>query len=418
MNAIRARLCLRGPDQQAGSVLVLVTVAMLALLAMAGLALDTGHGVLNKARLQNVVDAAALAAAKVLDQTGDETQATAAATTIFGNNADTAGNAELNAAYDGGAITVTVQFSNTLNPFQPGTAPANYVRVVATGFELTDGLAAVVGFANKELAASAVAGPSPTINTACNVAPMMVCGDPDAGAPYWGYQPDVLDVLKTASGGNFEVGPGNFQLVRMGGQGGSVIRENMAGGYAECIEAQDSIETEPGNTVGPVVQGLNTRFGVYSGPVSASEYPPDVVVGQPSPPLTYDDETDTIMQGGSPVTTAGEINWSHSTYVSYIAAENYDYPPPPVGYGAFLRREMAIPIGDCSTTTNGQGTVPLLGFGCYYLLQQVVQQGQEAQVYGQFLSECQAGGVPGPDPGSGPGPYIIQLYEDRGSEDS
>ena len=56
--------------QQRGIVAVLVTVGLLALLAMVGLALETGHLVLNKSRLQSTVDAAALAAAKVLDQTG------------------------------------------------------------------------------------------------------------------------------------------------------------------------------------------------------------------------------------------------------------------------------------------------------------------------------------------------------------
>ena len=56
------------PERQQGAVAILLTVAMVALLAMAGLALDGGHLLLNKTRLQNAVDAAALSGAKTLSQ--------------------------------------------------------------------------------------------------------------------------------------------------------------------------------------------------------------------------------------------------------------------------------------------------------------------------------------------------------------
>ena len=52
---------------QRGIVVVLVVMGLLALFAMVGLAIDTGHLILNKSRLQATVDSAALAAAKVLD---------------------------------------------------------------------------------------------------------------------------------------------------------------------------------------------------------------------------------------------------------------------------------------------------------------------------------------------------------------
>ena len=64
-------------QSQRGAVVVLVAVAMTALIMMAGLALDMGHAFLNKSRLQNTVDAAALAAAKRLDETGSTALATA-----------------------------------------------------------------------------------------------------------------------------------------------------------------------------------------------------------------------------------------------------------------------------------------------------------------------------------------------------
>jgi Flp pilus assembly protein TadG len=403
----------RPHSAQRGAALILVVIGMVAILAVVGLALDSGHAMLNKTRLQNSVDAAALAGAKVLDQTADEALAEAAAMAVFATNAGNAGNREIGDAYDRGDIDVTVQFSSTLNPFTPGTAPAAYVRVRALGFTMPAWFSSVVGVTNKGAGASAVAGPSPTINQACNLMPMMVCGDPAAGGPLFGYTPHEPEVLKSSTtNGNWEVGPGNFQLIRLGGgQGGAVVREAMAGGFDGCMAAGDMIETEPGNTIGPVVQGFNTRFGDYLGPLSGmqSTYPPDVVVRQPNPPLGYDSATDTITQSGTPITDG---------YAARVESQQYDHQPSPNGVGAFQRREVAVAIGDCTETTNGQGEVPLLGFGCFFLLQAAQQQGNQSHIYGEFLEECRAGGMPGPEPSEIPGPYVIQLYRDYSSNDS
>lgn len=424
-----------GPRRQRGAVLVLIAIGLLAIIAMAGLALDGGHMMLNKTRLQNTVDAAALSAAKTLDQSGDTTQATAAALAAFSGNADASDNRELKAAYaDGsGDIQVTVQYSETVRPFTPGAPAGPYVRVIATDFTMPAWLITVLGINEKEVAASAVAGPSPTINSACNIAPMMVCGDPAAGAEnLWGYTVNAPDVLKTASGGNWgeTPGPGNFQLIRLNdGQGAADLRVNMAGSYDACIESDEEvIETEPGNTVGPVAQGLNTRFGQYAGPMGGTEdiYPPDVIVEGQDPPLTTVENAatgeDDIFSGTTEVTAANinDVAYSYQHYINDMAnPAAYDYQPVEAGgIGAFERRVVALPIGDCTTTTNGQGDVPLLGFACYFLLQPVVQQGTEAFVYGQFIEGCTVNGTPGPNPGSGPNPYIIQLYDDPDSADS
>ena len=398
--------------------MILFVVGLAAIIGMAGLALDTSHAMLNKTRLQNTVDAAALAAAKILDDTGDTVPAQAEALAMFAGNAAGGGNQEIAQAYGAGSLTVTVQFSSTLNPFVPGSSPPEYVRVRAENFSMPAWFSQVLGITDKVIAARAVAGPSPTINPACNLMPMMVCGDPEAGPPWWGYTPGEPDVLKsTSNGGDFEVGPGNFQLIRLGdGQGGSVIREGMAGSYDSCLTIGDEIETEPGNTVGPVVQGINTRFGVHLGPLNGSEdiYPPDVVTEQPIPPLDYDSDTDSVTYQGSPVTDSDDF-FGYDDYQARVGALNYDNPPPD---GAFNRREVAIAIGDCTEATTGHGFLPLLGFGCYFLLQEAVQKGNESQIYGEFVDECTAGGMPGPAPTTIPGPYLIQLYRDYSGNDS
>ena len=408
---------------QRGIVIVVVAISLFAIVAAGALALDVGHAMVNKTRLQNTVDAAALSAAKTLDQSGSTAQATDAATDVFQDNAQGPGNREMNEYFSGGG-SLRIEFSNTLYPLAVGSVPAQYVRVAVDDFPLETWIAGAIGITEKSVAATAVSGPSPTLGPGeevCNLAPVMVCGDP-ANPPgtFFGYTLNAIQVLKTGTtNGEWDVGPGNFQLIRLdGGQGGADVRQAMAGGYDACTQAEEPIQTEPGNTVGPVVQGLNTRFGQYQGPMHGTEqiYPPDVITTA---------NTRNIVPG---VTQPGDLTFNHSMYAAQVVSGPYDYPPAPDGNGRFERRILTVPIGDCSGTVNGQGDVPLLGYACFFLLQPAVQQGgggpagQKAAVYGQFVEGCEAGGFPGPDPGPGPGggagPHVIQLYEDPNSSDS
>ena len=399
--------------RQKGVILPLMAIGLLAMLAVAGLALDSSHALANKTRLQNTVDAAALAAAKAYDQSSDIIIGDAAAFSLFGLNADGAGNHELNTAYDNGEINIVIQWSETLDPFvSTGIGP--FVRVIATDFAIDATLSSVLGLTVIDIAATAVAGPSPTINSACNIAPLVVCAKDADDPDLYGFEENGLEVLKSAAGNGSAIGPGNFQLIRIDCPGGDCVRNNLAGSYGGCVVDDTPVETEPGNTVGPTVQGLNTRFGIYSGPVSSEDYPPDVVVTQPNPLLSYDDANEQVMQNGSAVDNQ-TIDYGWDQYAEDIANNYLDYPPP---VGVYERRVMALPVARCDGATSGQATLDVIGFGCYFMLQQVKQKGNEAEIYGQFLKGCAAGGAPGPDPVSGPGPYIIQLYKDPDSQDS
>ncbi len=413
------------PRPQRGAAMILIVIAMLVLILMAGLALDVGHMMLNKARLQNAVDAAALSAAKTYDQTASTTLATAAALQALGLDAGVAGNQELDTSYQGGDLQVAVQYSSTLPPFTPGsTGP--YVRVIATGFSFPTWLARVAGIMQLHVNASAVAGPSPTLNTACNLAPMLACGLPPAQggglANLWGYQVNAPQVLKSAAPGSAAVGPGNFQLLQLGGSGANIVRQNLAGGYQACLVGGNSVQTETGNATGPVAQGLNTRFGIYTGPMTMAQYPPDVITTTTAPPALSVDSSDNIWWGSTEI-TAANIDQYLFSYDQYLADEGnpstYDYAPVSSGGpGVFNRRVLTVPVGDCTGTANGNSTVPVLGFACFFLLQPVTQQGTTDYVIGEFEGNCQVNGTPGPSPGSGPGPYVIELYHDPGSPDS
>ena len=417
------------PASQRGAVLILMAVALVALLASAGLALDVSHQLLNKTRLQNTADAAALAGAKILDETADTGLAAAAALAMFNDNADDPGNFELNAAN----LTPTIQFSNTVAPFVPGTLPAMYVRVIANGFVLPAWLIRVIGINQKTVGATAVAGPSPTINYSCNLVPLIVCGDQvqDPSVPgntFWGYEDGGIHRLKAGSNsGEPDIGPGNFQLARLGGSGGNVVRENLAGGYNDCVYAGDTIPTEPGNTVGPVAQGLNTRFDVYSGPISPGDYPPDVIIQEQNDDLVfgstdsshndYDPACPTaITLGGVCVTTADQLDFNLDDYEARIAADSLDIPV--ASGGAFDRRSMPIVVADCTAAGGGQQDLPILSFGCFFLLQKTTQNGQESEIFGEFAEDCSTPGFAGPDPTIVPGPKIIQLYKDSNGNDA
>ena len=421
--------------QQRGASMVFIVIGLTAMLAMAGLALDTGHTMLNKSRLQNATDAAALAAAKIFDDTKSTALGGVEAATAFQRNASTTGNSELAAAYANGSgtITLTVQWSATLNPFTPGSPIGPYVRVIASGFIRPTFLLGVAGIANTTVGATAVAGPSPSINQACNLVPMMVCANTTAGAAAnWGYTVNAPTVMKLAAPGGGTVGPGNFQLVQLpGGSGANWVRQNLAGGYGSCNSIGDQLNTQPGDETGPVADGIDTRFGDYNGNLHGDQalYPPDVITTQQSPALTVNTSSSgcsssspCIQQGtNGPIITPSNINliFNYQTYSAELATPaDYTYQPIPTGIGAFNRRVVSVPIGNCSAGGGGSSSIPILGFGCFFLLQEPTHVGNTDWILGQFIGTCDVNGTPGPAPSSGPQPYIIQLYRDPTSGDS
>jgi hypothetical protein len=406
---------------QRGVAMPLVVVGLLAILAVAGLALDSSHALANKTRLQNFVDAAALTAAKEISLGADTGQASAAALGLLSQIADGPGNHELKDAYGAGEgdITITIQYSETVDPFVPGAPEGPNVRVIAENFDIQTTLSRVLGINEIPVAASAVAGPSPTIDTACNVAPLVVCAE-DISQPLFGFQSDMLQVLKPDPGIHDEVGPGNYKLLRMdcgsGGGAGPCLRENMAGGFGECLASDQPVETEPGVMAGPTIQGFNTRFGSGGGGgLNVEDYPPDVVVTAPTPELTTENgDSRAVFQNGERKEFADDINYSYTDYTNDSKNGVHQYPPPTGAYG---RRVVALPVADCSGDESGQSTLDVNGFACFFLLQPILG-GSEKNIFGQFVTDCVSGGTPGPDPNNAEGPHVIQLYKDPDSNDS
>ncbi len=386
------------PKTQSGVVLVLTTVAMVALLGMAGLALDMGDVYVNKTRLQNALDASALSAAKELVVTaGDMAAATAVARNTFALNKDE-GNEALAAIPN---ESVNVEFSANLVPWIPNSG-ASFVRVwVDIGsFTRPSFLIQVLGIDSKPVAASATAGPEQA--SCSNLFPMLACGDAAAHDPsnnnYWGYTPGDQVILKIHAGGCPEPatpdnpdpcnGPGNFNVLDVG-SGAAAVREALCGkGEHACAGAGHVADTEPGNMVGPVGQGLNTMFNVHQGGVKNDECPADTNITEYIPP----DDTPPFF------------NAAH-----YLNASN-------PGNG---RRVVPVPVGTC-TEVGGKKEVQILDTLCFLITRKAEQSGSTQYVYGEFLDpalDCLTSGKSNPDPTATGGPVIIVLYKDPVARD-
>ncbi len=444
---------LRSPKRERGVVMVVVTIGLIAILAMSGLAMDSGHMMLTKTRLQNAVDAAALSAAKTLSSTGDTGAATAMAQAVFGDNAAAPGNGEINSAWnDGnGEITLNVEFSATLDPFTAAGTPP-YVRVTATGLTLNSFLVQLVGIDDKSVNASAVAGPSGGLTGLCDIVPMMACGcdpatdasccdptsDPDCSSDTYfeSSYPSTTDVenmtfdditaVKISANVDETLGSGNFQLLRLGdNQGSNYIRNALAGNYdglGLCADVDDSgdewVDPEPGNKVNAVATGLNSRFdGSNSLGVDADYVKTEILEGIGDALVLNGD--------GSISTESGDIPDDSDLYGyhDYSGDTGSTGCSGPEGCEEW-RRMMVLPVGYCNGLANGASNpIQVHGYACFMLLQRVVHTGTEAYVFGQFvptdaaLGGCFAPGGISPNP-SDYAPTKIVLYRNPDSGDS
>lgn len=396
--------------RQRGQVLIMLAISMTALLAMTGLALDFGHAYLNKTRAQSLADALALAGAKVLNTQHSVTQAHAAMETLHTLNVNNPGNTELRDKLS--FQDIVIQYSDTLYPFVADGENPRYVRVSIQSFNLQSWFVQTLGINTIPIKASAIAGPSAGLSPiVCDVAPLMVCGDPndtpdENSGDFWGYTIGSIQELKATSQNKSPcVGPGNFQLVNTDdSSGANDIRQELAGNQQGCTDFRQGIITKPGNTVGPAIQGLNTRFGEYLGTMGGleAEYPPDVIITEPHTPISL--PNDSCIGGSS---QALDFNWH--AYQQAVANGSFNYPPPT---GEFERRILQVPIGDCSNSTEqgGKTTVPYLGTGCFFLLKKVGSS-NNSSIYGEFVKGCTSNGVVGNEGGEAPGPFKIVLYE-------
>lgn len=66
--------------------------------------------------------------------------------------------------------------------------------------------------------------------------------------------------IKSSPGGGGLLTPGNFGLLRMGGAGANVFRNNVKYGYDGEVEIGSNFTPQPGNVAGPTIDSINYRI--------------------------------------------------------------------------------------------------------------------------------------------------------------
>lgn len=404
-----------GPKKQCGLVVILFTLSLLVLIGFAALAIDINHMILNKSRVQNGVDSAALSASIALENGASVSQAATAAIDTLKAMASAGGNNELDLNVVGlqanssaskefqytssNGTSVIVQFSNNpitfpaVNPLS--TAQDIYTRVAIKGHSLQSFLIQVFGI-TKTVKASAVSGRSSGIQNSSNIAPIGVC---EQGSTNYGYDVGTEYQLAGKTEGNSggsgqcknknkceeeapnsgDIGSGNYNYLRLDGYG------NGADGLGDAIGGKAPGEFGNGETGVYFIDGtVDTKPGVNNGPVTGFNSRWSSESGFPDP------DTDTTS----------------ATYAEYINGGS--------GNG---RRTFVVPVVDCSGGTTGAKPVTIKGFACFFLTQEYDKK--EKIIWGEFYtSGCT---VPSGGGGLNPtatGPYKIQLYRDLKTGDS
>lgn len=417
----------KSPKKQQGLVVILITVALLVFLAVSALAVDINHTLVNKTRLQNAVDSAALAAATILDNSKNQTAVSTEVNTALSAMAGSAGNHEI----DFSTANVSIEYSNDPQDFS-GTASFGadddvYVRVSVTSLDMDEFIIQAFGI-DKTVSATAVAGPSSGQRLINNVVPIGVCiGDGtsdndvdedgfhdvtgEAITSVFGYELGTVHALKVGDSSLSEMGNGNYHLLDFG-SGGSTVKHALGGSYDYPVAIGDDIETKPGGTVGPTGDGLNTRFGDYGGGLTVSDYPSDYITTEPTDDITIDANT-------------GEIDFDGTyTYADYESETNACIASNGTGSGCATngvawRRILPIPMVDCTGKSGGATEFTVNKIGCFFLLQRAPTNNSGTQaVFGEFIHSCSVIGGSGGVDSTTEGAYRIVLYDDPDSEES
>ena len=365
------------PGKQRGVVMIMTAIALISIVMMAGLAFGVSQVSLDRTRLQNVLDATALGAARVLNLTGDADSAIAAADELFLQQ--TSAGVLGNEGFASASLTTT--------PGPPDT-PGTFVRV-----HLASSLTVITLL---PVNTTAVAGPSAVL-TAANVVPILVCGDP-ASPPgtFWGFTIDDPAELSVPAGGPLLPPPvsafpnsAHVQILSPSPAGGN-LTEMIAGAYDGDIAIGDVSITTAGANTTALADGIRARFGGYYNDVAGMDatYPPDLVIA----PGNY-------------------------------ALYRTQYNAPFLVNGAPERRVLVVPIGDCTGLVDGAANdVPILGLGCFFLNEAPLPPPPPplpppppSPIAGQFIANCNGKGTPGnsADPATPAiGPTQIILYGD------
>jgi len=252
----------KNQKNQRGSVMVIVSAAMAALLGMAALVSDFGLLVLNKTRLSAAVDAAALAGARELPYSALAAQQKAE---------------EYVQLNDAGIDKLSITISENNSKIQvDAEKTVNLILFPALG----------INTGKVRASAAAVTGAFTSVRGAVPL-----------GVPEQKFQFGQEYELKQGSHGSRLLGPGNFGALKLGddnedgdnnGGGAKLYREYLKYGYSGELKIGDTVGVKSGNMSGPTRQAIEYRLDRCSGACTPGNIEPGcprvliVVVYDPS----------------------------------------------------------------------------------------------------------------------------------------
>lgn len=210
--------------EEKGAAIVVVALSMTAMMGFSALVVDVGNLYLNKTRLSNMADAAALAG--VQDLPGNPESAVASARSYAAQN-----------GMNGDVVGVTVSNNNTV-------VTVNVARTVPFFF------AKVLKMTSANVEARAAAAIRPITATSGVVPFGIVRQQFNYGDPY---------TLKEGGGSGYN---GNFGALALGSSGSPVYQNNIKRGYSEQLHIGQWVPTEPGNMSGPTSEGVDYRMAL------------------------------------------------------------------------------------------------------------------------------------------------------------
>lgn len=225
--------------------LVLVTAGMVTLMGFAALVTDVGMLTLNKLRLSNAVDAAALAGAHELPY--NTSLAKNVARDYAARNGFNPDEPVISAHNGRNNSKITVTATREVNYIFAKVLSLNSGTVSGSATAVVEGLTSYKG-----------------------AAPLAI---PDQNFDY-----NTRYILK--QGANSDVlsplGPGTFGALSLGGTGASNYESNLKYGYDERLSVGQEVDTETGNMSNPTKRAIDYRIGqcTHSPPCSPASYAP------------------------------------------------------------------------------------------------------------------------------------------------
>jgi len=349
-----------------GSVIVMTTLFMSLLFLMVGLCIDISRIYMMRTELQNAADAAALTAARELNQgTGGIDDAVARATEIV----NTRGFAKNNVTIASVQFAVNLNDDPYLSAADAKVTPTTirFVKVTTASDSTSIFFAiAALGTSHAETR-TAVAGMSAGLSGICDFFPAAVAlADPSP-------TPGTLMSL------TFNQGTGNeavlndkefiiLEVPAINGNGTGETAQLTAGLPNFCKALGDNINMTPSSNQnnGPrnAGDGLNTRFDIYQngygGAISSSNwqtFPPDSNVQENITATQYKNRTAVTPPGQSH--QPGQDD-RRMIVAPIIAPGTYPaYTTNILAWGVFfLKAQSPVPQGNCSNTP-GCGSMPV-----------------------------------------------------------